>query len=115
MHPEQYTRLKAEIAAPYRNIRKFIYIGGGASGFIGAFIFFFQVLAGRNLDTALPNFALQVGVVAVAMYLWRWESRGKGKGERGRGKGEGGKGKGERGRGKGEGGKGKGERDRELE
>ncbi|MBD2430680.1 MULTISPECIES: DUF3493 domain-containing protein [Fischerella] len=77
MHPERYARLKAEITAPYRNIRKFFYLGAGASGFIGAFIFFFQVLARHNLDTALPNFALQVGVVAVAMYLWRWESRRK--------------------------------------
>ncbi|TFI54729.1 DUF3493 domain-containing protein [Mastigocladus laminosus UU774] len=88
VNPEQYARLKAEIAAPYRNIRKFIYIAGGASGFIGAFIFFFQVLAGRNLETALPNFALQLGVITVAVFLWRWESRGKGKGDRGSGIGE---------------------------
>ncbi|WP_026732892.1 DUF3493 domain-containing protein [Fischerella sp. PCC 9605] len=75
INPEQYARLKAEIAAPYRGMRKFIYIAGGASGFIGAFIFLFQVLAGRNLDAALPNLALQVGIVTLMVFLWRWENR----------------------------------------
>ncbi len=75
VNPEQYARLKAEITAPYRNVRKFIYIACGASGFIGAFIFFFQVLAGRNLDATLPSLALQLGVVALMVFLWRWEQR----------------------------------------
>jgi hypothetical protein len=73
--PKQYTRLKAEIAAPYRGLRQFIYLGVGASGFIGAFIYFFQILARRDLDTALPNFALQVGIVGLMLLLWRWEKR----------------------------------------
>jgi hypothetical protein len=68
-------RLKAEIASPYRGLRQFIYIGVGASGFIGAFVFFFQLLAGRNLDSTLPNFALQVGIVALMVFLYRWEQR----------------------------------------
>ncbi|TAF02847.1 MAG: DUF3493 domain-containing protein [Nostocales cyanobacterium] len=68
-------RLKAEIAAPYRGLRQFIYIGIGASGFIGAFVFFFQLLAGRNIDSTLPNFALQVGIVALMVFLYRWEQR----------------------------------------
>ncbi|MFM2061081.1 MAG: hypothetical protein RLZZ507_751 [Cyanobacteriota bacterium] len=73
LNPKQYAHLKAEIAAPYRGLRQFIYIGVGASGFIGAFVFFFQLLAGRNIDSTLPNFALQVGIVALMVFLWRWE------------------------------------------
>ncbi|MEA5582333.1 DUF3493 domain-containing protein [Nodularia harveyana UHCC-0300] len=73
LNPEQYARLKAEMAAPYRGVRKFIYIGFGTSAFIGAFIFFFQVLAGRDIDSALPNLALQIGVLALMIFLWRWE------------------------------------------
>ncbi|ABA22787.1 conserved hypothetical protein [Trichormus variabilis ATCC 29413] len=73
LNPEQYARLKAEMSTPYRGLRQLLYVGFGASGFIGAFIFFFQILAGRNMETALPNFALQVGVVALMIFLWRWE------------------------------------------
>jgi hypothetical protein len=75
VNPEQYARLKAEMAAPYRGLRQFIYIGCGASGFIGAIVFFSQLLAGRNVDSALPNLALQVGVVSLMVFLWRWEQR----------------------------------------
>jgi hypothetical protein len=73
LSPEQYARLKAEIATPYRGLRQFIYIGVGASSFIGAFVFFFRVLAGRDMATSLPNLALQVGIVALMVFLWRWE------------------------------------------
>ncbi|MBD2252995.1 DUF3493 domain-containing protein [Nostoc parmelioides] len=73
LNPEQYARLKAEMAAPYRGLRQLLYIGFGASGFIGALIFFFQILAGRDVETALPNFALQIGVVALMIFFWRWE------------------------------------------
>ncbi|MDB9317814.1 DUF3493 domain-containing protein [Nodularia spumigena] len=73
LNPEQYARLKAEMSTPYRGVRQFIYIGCGASALIGAFIFFFQVLAGRDIDNAAPNLALQVGVLALMIFLWRWE------------------------------------------
>lgn len=73
--PEQYARLKAEAQAPYRGLRKFVYVACGASGFIGAFVFLAQLLAGRDLDTALPNFALQVGVIALMVFLFRREQR----------------------------------------
>ncbi|MHC5765576.1 MAG: DUF3493 domain-containing protein [Nostoc sp.] len=73
LNPEQYASLKAEIAAPYRGLRQFIYIAFGASGSIGAFVFFFQVLAGRDVESALPSLALQVGIVALMVFLWRWE------------------------------------------
>jgi hypothetical protein len=75
MKSEQYARLKAEIAAPYRGLRQFIYIACGASGFIGALIFFSQILAGRDVDSALPNLALQVGIITLMVFLWRWEQR----------------------------------------
>jgi hypothetical protein len=75
--PQLYARLKAESANPYRGLRKFIYATCGASGFIGAFIFLAQLLAGRDVDTALPNFALQVGVVALMIFLFRWDRERK--------------------------------------
>ncbi len=75
MKSEQYARLKAEIAAPYRGLRQFIYIACGASGFIGGLIFFSQIIARRNLDSALPSLALQIGVVTLMIFLWRWEQR----------------------------------------
>ncbi|MEH1900736.1 DUF3493 domain-containing protein [Nostoc sp.] len=75
LNPEQYASLKAEIAAPYRGLRQFFYIAFGASGFLGAFVFFFQVLAGRDVESALPSLALQVAIVALMVFLWRWEQR----------------------------------------
>lgn len=71
--PEQYARLKAEAAAPYQGLRKFVYVAFGASGFIGGLIFLAQLAAGRDVTTALPNFALQVGVVALMIFLFRLE------------------------------------------
>ncbi len=73
LNPEQYARLKAEMATPYRGLRQFLYVAFGASGLIGAFIFFFQLLAGRDVDSAIPNLALQIGIVALMIFLWRWD------------------------------------------
>ena len=73
LDPEIRARLVAEMAAPYRGFRKFIYVGCAASGFIGAFVFLSQIIAGRDVEAALPNFALQVGVIALMGFLWRWE------------------------------------------
>ena len=72
--PEQYSRLKAEMKAPYRGLRKFIYLGLGASGFIGSVVFMFRCLAGKEVASSLANFALQLGVVALMIFLWRWDS-----------------------------------------
>ncbi|MEL6911759.1 MAG: DUF3493 domain-containing protein [Cyanobacteria bacterium J06631_6] len=69
--PEKYARLKAESKAPYRGLRKFFYIAFGASGLIGAFVFLAKLAAGQNLANDLPNFALQVGVVALMVFLFR--------------------------------------------
>ena len=75
MSPEKYKRLMAEAQAPYKGLRKFVYGAFGASGAIGAFIFLTQVLAGRDVGTALPNLLLQVGVVALMVFLFRLENR----------------------------------------
>ncbi len=73
--PKKYERLRAEAAAPFRGLRKFIYGAFAASGAIGGFVFLAQLLAGRDVSEALPNFALQLGVVALMVWLFRWESR----------------------------------------
>lgn len=75
LDPELYAQLRAEAKAPYRGLRQFIYLGFGASGLIGAFIFLMQLIAGRQVEATLPNFALQVGVVALMVWLFRLEQR----------------------------------------
>jgi Low psii accumulation1 / Rep27 len=75
LSPEKYARLRAEAKAPYRGLRKFVYLSFGASGLIGAMIFLTQLAAGREVASALPNFALQLGVVALMVWLFRWENR----------------------------------------
>ncbi|MEM9116294.1 MAG: DUF3493 domain-containing protein [Cyanobacteria bacterium P01_F01_bin.56] len=75
MSRERYQRLKAEAQAPYKGLRKFVYGTFAASGAIGAFIFLTQALAGRDVGSALPNLALQIGVVALMVFLFRLESR----------------------------------------
>ncbi|GAB4373894.1 MAG: hypothetical protein Kow00121_17660 [Elainellaceae cyanobacterium] len=75
LDPELQAQLRAELKAPYRGLRQFIYIACGASGFIGAFIFLTQLLAGQDVGAILPNFALQVGVVALMIWLFRLEQR----------------------------------------
>ncbi|MEO1620686.1 MAG: DUF3493 domain-containing protein [Cyanobacteria bacterium J06632_3] len=74
MSPEKYERLLAEAQAPWKTFRKFIYGTVGASGVLGAFVFFFQVLAGRNLEQSLPNLAVQLGVIGLMVFLFRLES-----------------------------------------
>jgi hypothetical protein len=79
--PEKYARLRAEAAAPYRGLRRFIYITFAASGFVGGFIFLAQLLAGRDVAEALPNLGVQVGVVALMIWLLRLESKAEQKEE----------------------------------
>lgn len=71
LDPEKRARLLAELKSPYRPLRQFIYIACAASGFFGGLIILSQLLAGRNVGTALPNFAIQVGVVALMVWLLR--------------------------------------------
>ncbi|MBE9063404.1 DUF3493 domain-containing protein [cf. Phormidesmis sp. LEGE 11477] len=75
MSQERYDKLVAESQAPYKGLRKFMYISFGASGAIGGFVFFTKILAGRDLAASLPNLALQIGVVALMVFLFRWEDR----------------------------------------
>ena len=71
--PEKYARLKAESQAPYRGLRKFFYVAFGASGLIGAFVFLAKLASGQSTATNLPNFGLQLGVVALMVFLFRWD------------------------------------------
>ena len=73
--PELYAQLRAELKTPDRGLRQFIYVAFGASGLIGSVVFLAQLAAGREIEAALPNLALQVGVVAVMVGLFRWEQR----------------------------------------
>ncbi|MBW4466475.1 MAG: DUF3493 domain-containing protein [Pegethrix bostrychoides GSE-TBD4-15B] len=78
LDPELYAQLRAELKTPYRGLRQFVYFGLGASGLIGAFVFLTQIMAGREVEAALPNLALQVGVVALMVGLFRLDrQRGK--------------------------------------
>ena len=71
LDPELYARLRREAKAPYRTLRQFVYLAFGGSGLIGAFVFLAQLAAGEAIATTLPNFALQVGVVALMVFLFR--------------------------------------------
>ena len=69
--PELWRRLQAEAKSPFRGLRQFIYVSCALSGAIGGVVFFFKLLAGRNLETTIPNLALQIGVVALMVWLLR--------------------------------------------
>lgn len=73
LDPEKYARLKTELKTPYKGLRQFLYLGFGASGLIGAVVFLAQLAAGKNISSALPNFALQVGLVVLVVWLFRRE------------------------------------------
>ena len=74
---QKYAFLKAEAEAPYRNLRKFIYLSFAASGAIGAFIFLIQLFVGQNAAATLPSLALQFGVIALMTWLFRLENKAK--------------------------------------
>ncbi|MDJ0661852.1 MAG: DUF3493 domain-containing protein [Crocosphaera sp.] len=73
--PQKYAALKAEAKAPYKGLRKFFYLAFAASGFMGAVVFLAKLAAGEDVTTAFPNFALQVGVIALMIFLFRLESK----------------------------------------
>lgn len=75
LDPELYARLKAESKAPYKGLRKFVYFAFGASGLIGAFVFFARLIAGSDVSETLPNLGLQIAVVALMVWLFRLESK----------------------------------------
>ena len=67
--PELWTRLQAEAKSPFRGLRQFVYVSCALSGAIGGVVFFFKLLAGKNLEATIPNLALQIGVVAIMVWL----------------------------------------------
>jgi hypothetical protein len=71
-NPEKYARLKAEAKAPYRGLRKFIYVTLAAWGGIGAFVFFTALLAGKgNPSNNLSSLMLQLGLVGLMILLFQ--------------------------------------------
>ena len=66
---DKYTYLRAEAKAPYRMLRRFIYVAFGASGFIGALVFLAQAVTLQHLQSTLPNLGLQLGVLALMIWL----------------------------------------------
>ncbi|MFQ3614811.1 MAG: DUF3493 domain-containing protein [Cyanobacteriota bacterium] len=70
-------RLLTELASPYRGLRRFIYLAVGSSATIGAFVFFFRALAGRDLSATLPSLALQLGILAGMLGLNHLENRSR--------------------------------------
>jgi Low psii accumulation1 / Rep27 len=69
--PELWSRLQAEAKSPFRGLRQFVYVSCAISGAIGGVVFFFKLLAGRDLEATIPNLALQIGVVALMVFLLR--------------------------------------------
>ncbi|WP_310488184.1 DUF3493 domain-containing protein [Chamaesiphon sp. VAR_69_metabat_338] len=69
--PELWQRLQAEAKSPFRGLRQFIYVSCALSGAIGGVVFFFKLLAGRDLEATIPNLAVQIGVVALMVFLLR--------------------------------------------
>ena len=78
MSQEQFDRLVKETQSPFKGLRKLIYGAVGASGLVGAFIFLTQLIAGKNVETALSNLAVQMGVIGIVIFLFWLEGRGKG-------------------------------------
>ncbi|NEP63863.1 MAG: DUF3493 domain-containing protein [Symploca sp. SIO2G7] len=77
MSQERFEQLVAETRSPFKGFRKVIYGAVGVSGLLGAFIFFTQLIAGRDVAKALPNLAVQMGVIGIAVFLFWLEGRSK--------------------------------------
>ncbi|MEM9264014.1 MAG: DUF3493 domain-containing protein [Cyanobacteria bacterium P01_F01_bin.13] len=77
MSQERFERLVKETQSPYKGFRRFIYGAMGASGLLGAFVFLTQLLAGKDVETALPNLAVQMGVIGIVVFLFWLEGRGQ--------------------------------------
>ncbi|NBD32936.1 MAG: DUF3493 domain-containing protein [Cyanobacteria bacterium] len=71
---QKYKRLQAEVKAPYRGLRKTIYVVFAASGLMGAFVMVAKLAAGQNVTETLPNLALQVGIIALMVWLFRQDT-----------------------------------------
>jgi acyl-homoserine lactone acylase PvdQ len=76
-NPEKFAALTAEAQAPFRSLRLFIYASCVISAGVGGIVIFLGILAGRNLDTAIPNFAVNAGVVALTAWLFTKENNAR--------------------------------------
>lgn len=76
LNEAQLKQLRAELKTPYRGLRRFFYVAFAGSALVGAVVFFFQLLAGTNAATTLPNLMLQLGVLTLMLWLlWLERSR----------------------------------------
>ena len=66
---ELWSRLQAEAKSPFRGLRQFVYVSCALSGAIGGVVFFFKLLAGKDLETTIPNLGVQIAVMAVMAWL----------------------------------------------
>ena len=69
--PELYRRLKQEAKNPFRSFRRFFYYSLAGSASIGGVVFLARLAAGRELETTIPNLAIQIGAAAVMVWLLR--------------------------------------------
>jgi Low psii accumulation1 / Rep27 len=66
--PELYRRLRSEAQNPFRSFRRFFYFSFAGSAAIGGVVFLAKLAAGRELETTIPNLAVQAG--AMALFVW---------------------------------------------
>ena len=66
--PELYRRLQSEAKNPFRSFRRFFYFSFAGSAAIGGVVFIAKLAAGRELETTIPNLAIQA--VALALMVW---------------------------------------------
>jgi Low psii accumulation1 / Rep27 len=76
-NPEKFAALTAEAQAPFRSLRLFIYGSCAVSAGFGGLIIGLGILAGKDLSTAIPNFAVNSGVVALTVWLFLRENKAK--------------------------------------
>lgn len=69
LNDAQLQQLRAELKSPYRGLRRFFYVAFAGSAFVGAVVFCFQALAGKDLATTVPNVMLQLGVLTLMLWL----------------------------------------------
>jgi len=72
---EKYARLVAEARAPYRGLRKTLYVAFGASGFLGGLVLLGRLASGADPAATLGSIALQAGLVAAMVWAFRLEQR----------------------------------------
>jgi Low psii accumulation1 / Rep27 len=67
--PELYRRLQSEAKNPFRSFRRFFYFSFAGSAGIGGVVFLARLAAGRELETTIPNLAIQAGALGLMVWL----------------------------------------------